>query len=349
MYANFRYHFCETNTVLTSRDYKILQLYPDTTYQFVGLRFYAADLDGDGKDDFTIDMTKKYAPAGSPERKRWFIYGNNEFNFSNYYEMTDTFYNVDLMYIVQDLNNDGKGELVFTNHGTHPYWFTEVMSFGSRPPNITPEYGLNTEYSSWADGFSPGNVNNDLFNDFIRKIPYSSIFLYLGGSPMWAEKRRAYGTSSSYYNLNFGGRVGDVNGDGIDDFCIAENGYPDHTSSPPGNLYIIAGSDVPNGIKENEIKNEQDSGLILGLSPNPVKNVTNVSYYLPFDGELIIELHDITGQNVYKTIIQKEKGDHTELIDLSRLTISSGVYILTLELKQGDKIVSKSLKLQYMK
>lgn len=103
------------------------------------------------------------------------------------------------------------------------------------------------------------------------------------------------------------------------------------------------------GIKEDEIKNEQDSGLILGLSPNPVKTVTNVSSYLPIDGELIIELHDITGQNVYKTIIQKEKGDHTELIDLSRLTISSGVYILTLELKQGDKIVSKSLKLQYMK
>lgn len=166
---------------------------------------------------------------------------------------------------------------------------------------------------------------------------------------MWPEKRRAYGTLSSYYSLNFGGRVGDVNGDGIDDFCIGENGNVDHSSLQPGNLYIIAGSDVPNGIKENGIKNDQDSGLILGLSPNPVKTVTNVSYYLPFDGELIIELHDITGQSIYKTIFQKEKGEHTELIDLSRLTISSGVYILTLELKQGDKILSKSLKLQYMK
>ena len=348
-YANLRYYFCETNSVLTSRDYHILELYPDTTYEFVGLWFYAADLDGDGKDDFTIDMTKKYAPAGSPEKKRWFIYGNNEFNFSNYYEFTDTIEYVDHMYIVQDLNNDGKGELVLANQGTHPYWFTEVMSFGTRPPNITPEYGLNTEYSSWADGFSPGDVNNDGFNDFIRKIPYSSMFLYLGGSPMWAEKRRAYGTSSSYYNLNFGGRVGDVNGDGIDDFCIAENGYTDHTSIPPGNLYIISGSDVPNGIKEDEFKDDQDSGLVLAVSPNPVNTVTNVSYHLPFEGELIIELHDITGQSIYKNILQKEKGDHTELLDLSRLTISSGVYILSLELKQGDKILLKSLKLQYMK
>jgi hypothetical protein len=306
-------------------------------------------LDGDGNDDFTIDMTKKYAPAGSPEKKRWFIYGNNEFHFSNYYEFTDTIQYVDHMYIVQDLNNDGKGELVLANQGTHPYWFTEVMSFGTRPPNITPEYGLNTEYSSWADGFSPGDVNNDGFNDFIRKIPYSSMFLYLGGSPMWAEKRRAYGTSSSSYNLNFGGRVGDVNGDGIDDFCIGENGYTDHTSSPPGNLYIISGSDVPNGIKEDEFKDDQDSGLVLAVSPNPVNTVTNVSYHLPFEGELIIELHDITGQSVYKNILQKEKGDHTELLDLSRFTISSGVYILSLELKQRDKILSKSLKLQYMK
>ncbi len=98
-----------------------------------------------------------------------------------------------------------------------------------------------------------------------------------------------------------------------------------------------------------KLKNDQDSGLTLSCSPNPIKTVTNVSYHLPFDGELIIELHDITGQSIYKNILQKEKGDHTELLDLSRLTISSGVYILTLELKQGDKILSKSLKLQYMK
>ncbi len=348
-YANVRYHFCETNSVLTTREYKVLQFYPDTLYEFSPYKFYSADLDGDSKDDFTIDMYKRYAPASYPERKRWFIYGNNEFNFSNYYEFTDTMQYVDHMYIVQDLNNDGKGELVLANQGTHPYWFTEVMSFGSRPPNITPEYGLNTEWSIWNDGFSPGDVNNDGYNDFIRHIPYSSMFLYLGGSPMWVEKRRAYGTSSSYYNLNFGGRVGDVNGDGITDFCIAENGYPDHTGVPPGNLYIISGSDVPNGIKEDEIKNEQDSGLILGLSPNPVKTVTNVSYNLPYDGELTINLYDITGQCVYKNILQKEKGDHTEIIDFQRLSVASGVYILTLELKHGDKILSKSLKLQYLK
>jgi len=119
--------------------------------------------------------------------------------------------------------------------------------------------------------------------------------------------------------------MGDQNDDGFDDFCIGENGYTDDTSSPPGNLYIIAGSDVPNGIKEDITQIEKESGISVSLSPNPVITVTNVSYSLPFDGELIIELHDITGQNVYKTILQKEKGDHTESIDLSRLTISSRV------------------------
>jgi hypothetical protein len=145
------------------------------------------------------------------------------------------------------------------------------------------------------------------------------------------------------------GRVGDVNGDGIDDFCIGENGYTDHSSSPPGNLYIIAGSDVPNGIREDITQIEKESGISVKLSPNPVKTVTNLSYNLPSDGELTIELYDITGQSIYQTILQKEKGDHTELLDLSRFTISSGVYILSLELKQRDKILSKSLKLQYMK
>ncbi len=348
-YVNINYLFCETNTVLTTRDYHILQLYPDTSYQFGGFTFYSADLDGDGYDDFTVDLYKKHAPAGSPAKKRRFIYGNTEFSFENYHELTDTVQYVDKMYIVQDLNDDGKGELVFTNQGTHPYWFTEVMSFGTRPPNITPEYGLNTELSIWDDGFSPGDVNNDGYNDFIRKVPYSSMFLYLGGSPMWVEKRRAYGTSTSAYNLNFGGRVGDVNGDGIDDFCIGENGGYDHSSRLPGNLYIIAGSDVPNGIEDDKTQNEIESGISVSLSPNPVKTVTNVSYNLPIDGELTIELYDLTGQSIYQTILQKEKGDHTELLDLSRLTSASGVYILTLKLKQADKILTKSLKLQYMK
>ncbi|MBK7866530.1 MAG: T9SS type A sorting domain-containing protein [Ignavibacteriales bacterium] len=349
LYANIRYYFCETNTVLTTRNYYVLQLYPDTNYQFAPFNAGFVDMDGDGKHDFTIDMTKKYAPSGSPEKKRWFIYGNNEFNFSNYYEFTDTIEYVDHMYIVQDLNNDGKGELVFANQGTHPYWFTEVMSFGNRPPNITPEYGLNTEWSIWNDGFSPGDVNNDGYNDFIRKIPYSSMFLYLGGSPMWAEKRRAYGTSSSYYNLNFGGRVGDVNGDGIDDFCIAENGYTDHTSIPPGNLYIIAGSDVPNGIKDEGIATTTDGEIKMTVSPNPSSSVTNISYSLPLDGSLVLKMFDITGKEIITEVTEKEKGDHTEIIDFRRLSVASGVYILTLKLKQADKILSKSLKLQYVK
>jgi hypothetical protein len=69
-YSINRYFFCETNTVLTTRDYHIFQLYPDTIISFVGLTFYAADLDGDGNDDFTIDMTKKYAPCRLTREKK---------------------------------------------------------------------------------------------------------------------------------------------------------------------------------------------------------------------------------------------------------------------------------------
>jgi len=347
-YQHVRINICETNTFLTTRDYNTLLLYPDTSYQ-LGLTFYAADLDGDGKDDISVDLYKKYAPVSSPERKRWFIYGNNEFNLSNYYEFTDTMQYVDHMYIVQDLNNDGKGELVLANQGTHPYWFTEVMSFGSRPPNITPEYGLNTEWSIWNDGFSPGDVNNDGYNDFIRHIPYSSMFLYLGGSPMWAEKRRAYGTSSSYYNLNFGGRVGDVNGDGIDDFCIAENGYRDHTSSPPGNLYIIAGSDVPNGIKEDASASLATEEIQLGVSPNPSSSVVSVSYTLPSNGSLELKLYDINGEEILSGISEKDEGAHTELIDLRALSLSSGVYVVSLHFTGGGKELRKSAKIQFVK
>ncbi len=166
---------------------------------------------------------------------------------------------------------------------------------------------------------------------------------------MWAEERRAYETSSSYYNLNFGGRVGDVNGDGIDDFCIAENGYRDHTSSPPGNLYIIAGSDVPNGIKEDASASVAGDDIQLAISPNPSSSVVNVSYTLPSNGSLQLKLYDINGEEILSGISEKDEGAHTELIDLRALSLSSGVYLVSLHFTGGGKELRKSTKIQFVK
>ncbi|MBK6681595.1 MAG: hypothetical protein IPG53_17105 [Ignavibacteriales bacterium] len=93
-----------------------------------------SDLDDDGKTDFSFQMSKKFAPADSPAVKRRIYYGNENFDFSQYYEITDTFYHIEGMHLMKDLNNDGKGELIFSNQEEHAReWFTDVLSKGESP------------------------------------------------------------------------------------------------------------------------------------------------------------------------------------------------------------------------
>lgn len=343
-------YIIKTEPPFNLNNYSLIQFYPDTSYQVPSLVYSSADLDGDGKTDFSFQMSKKFAPADSPAVKRRMYYGNENFDLSQYYEITDTFYHIEGMHLMQDLNNDSKGELIFSNQGgTYPEWFTDVLSKGSRPPDFIPEEGINTQYAVWAKGFSPGDINGDGYNDYIRPYPHSTMFLYLGGDPMADEKVMAYGTSSSFYNLNFGGRVGDVDGDGIDDICIGENGYYEHlVSSPPGNLYIIKGTRTSTSVKESTL-DAPTAELAVKISPNPTSSIATLTYSLPFEGELRLNINDITGQRIFTNTLMKEKGDNTELLDLTRLVKSSGIYIISLELTSEGKTISKSLKLQYLK
>ena len=140
-----------------------------------------------------------------------------------------------------------------------------------------------------------------------------------------------------------------MDGDGIDDICIGENGYYEHlVSSPPGNLYIIKGTRTSTSVKDSTL-DAPTAELAVKISPNPTSSIATLTYSLPFEGELRLNINDITGQRIFTNTLMKEKGDNTELLDLTRLVKSSGIYFITLELTNEGKTISKSLKLQYLK
>jgi hypothetical protein len=175
--------------------------------------------------------------------------------------------------------------------------------------------------------------------------------LYLGGYPMQEERTKVYSSSSSgIYRINFGGRIGDVDGDGVDDICIGENGGTDHTgTNQPGNIYIIKGTRSPVSVKDENESAITDTQLILNISPNPASSTVNITYKLPYEGEIKLSIHDITGKRVYFSSQREGIGEHVSSLDISEIVKSSGVYILTIELQNGDKRESKSLKLQFLK
>ncbi len=350
-FLNDRIYFFRTDSLMTTQAYHKIELFPDQSYQIKRSYTSFADIDGDRKTDISIVLGKYSAPTAAPERKVRFYYGNTDFDFNDFYEITDTMAYVDHTYLIQDLNNDGKGEIIFNNPGTHPDWYSDVFSFGTRPPNFTVEQGINTQDYPWAAAFSPGDINADGCNDMFRHLPYYIMNLYLGGYPMQEERTKVYSSSSSgIYRINFGGRIGDVDGDGVDDICIGENGGTDHTgTNQPGNIYIIKGTRSPVSVKDEAAPETTESPLTLNISPNPTSSSLNIAYTLPFEGEVKISIHDITGKKVYSTTQIENSGEHASFVDISKIVKSSGVYILTIELHQGDKSVSKSLKLQFLK
>ncbi len=223
-----------------------------------------------------------------------------------------------------------------------------ALSFGTRPPNITPEVRISAGGLS-GGGVSPGDVNGDGYGDLLKYIPYDSYALYLGGSTITGLIAKLY--VSNYFNrdIDFAGRVGDVNGDGVDDICVGENGTVDHSITPAGEIYIYKGTRTPVSVKNESDSLGRQEQLELSISPNPTNGVVAVNSTLRESGDLMIEVFNILGERIYSSSSPREKGAVSEKIDLTHRAGTSGVYIFRTTLTTPGKTYSKSVKVQVVK
>jgi hypothetical protein len=72
--------------------------------------------------------------------------------------------------------------------------------------------------------------------------------------------------------------------------------------------------------------------------PNPAKNSTMIEYSIPEQGEVIFNVHSISGQLLYTQAIQSEFGKH--FIELNISDFAAGIYIYSVEYK-GQKLVKR--------
>ncbi len=118
----------------------------------------------------------------------------------------------------------------------------------------------------------------------LKFIPYDSYGLYLGGSTISGLVAKLYVSHVFLRDINFAGRVGDVNGDGIDDICVGENGSVDHQSIPDGYVYIYKGTRKPASVEEEVVEKTDEKNIEVAISPNPTNGPVTVRFTMPDTG-----------------------------------------------------------------
>jgi hypothetical protein len=299
-----------------------------------------ADIDGDG----CTDISMEYLPVNIPDREfRKFYYGNSSFAFSDTFKIYDTTHII----AIPDMNGDSNGELITLNYGTpYPYWYTIVMSFGTKPPNLSTDAGLNLQNRAYTYITSPGDVNHDGFNDLIVHVSWYLARLFLGGNPIPTEKADEYSFSDK--SPNFSGRIGDVTGDGVDDICIGEEAEYQGEFPQFHRVFIMKGVRKPTGI-EDESSIELPKEIKIYTSPNPFSGSINVKYTIPMKGEVNITVYDIMGREVYKNTSFRTKGEHSEVIDFESLNVSSGTYMIRVSSQKENGQQATTVKVAYIK
>ncbi len=72
--------------------------------------------------------------------------------------------------------------------------------------------------------------------------------------------------------------------------------------------------------------------------PNPAKGNTIINYHIPQDGEIIFQIHTVSGQILYNKVENVSLGEHQ--IELNLSNYASGIYFYSMEYK-GHRIVKR--------
>ncbi len=185
---------------------------------------------------------------------------------------------------VGDINGDGFDDF-FVGSGHHSgggnfRGRVSVYFGGSNPDNI-PDLVLDgdQDYSQFGDSNSIGlgDINNDGYDDFIVGAPYhddggadtinkGKAYIYLGGPiPDGTPDRILTGDQDGANFGISGGTLGDINGDGFDDFGIGADSYSAGGLTLNGRFYVYFGGNDINNLTNTFIDGNADID-VLGYS-----------------------------------------------------------------------------------
>ena len=317
-----------------------------------------ADVNGDGVDDLLVDAYgARYNSANTADNcgKVNLYLGGTILDFAPDIRIPKQDDTISELFAYDmstggDINGDGYDDLlVGRNAGGKLYiYFGPLRCLDPDLTLLAPE---GAKADSWAKiGTNElGDINGDGYGDFLTSGYLDNYedgiaYIYLGGETIGSYFALPNPDEGAASWFSIGSRpLGDVNGDGIDDFLISA---PNHGSENQGKLYIYAGStEITGGLKSAAPK-ELPIGYSLSQNyPNPFNPGTMIDFALPKAGRITLKIYNSLGQEV-KTLLDEDKnmGYHRIYWDGTNSSgekVSSGAYYYRIQM--GDQVKSRSM------
>ena len=89
-----------------------------------------------------------------------------------------------------------------------------------------------------------------------------------------------------------------------------------------------------------QVNNEPFNNInISSINPNPAQNKFDLSFQIPNDGDVAIDIYNTIGQKIFERKLQNiKKGAYKERIDITQSPRENGMYLLKLGQQGLEKI-----------
>jgi len=290
------------------------------------------DINGDGFND--IIMTDLSGPNNINEKNCLIYYGASELKTTfDYSFIIDVDSKVK---VVGDVNNDGYDDFLISEGTVNPRLYFGSVNFNA---NNFLEFSAYKKNDNFGVGFGGiGDINNDGYDDFALNIKnyknklnimVSKLNIYLGGAvidtiPDFSLEGE---TKWGQFGRKVGG-LGDINGDGFNEFYVFASFYP-NSDFPLGKVYIYSMKKFIVSVEKEPYKLQQRFTLHQNY-PNPFNPSTTISYQLPKAAYVTLKVYDVLGKEV-EELVNKNKSAGIYNVTFNADDLPSGLYFYKIE------------------
>ncbi len=296
-----------------------------------------ADMDGDGWGDFACLYNN--APT-------FVLFHPQPGNYLSNHEL---FANGNFGTLIPQAYHAGRPALALTHKRGYLIPPDVHIHLGGQELDTIPDGTFTLDELLWAsEPAYAGDVNNDGWGDWLagseRNFGDLGAFMLFLGGPWISNYTYGHGGFTGYWaeGKNMNG-VGDVNGDGIDDFAmICASDTTGHSGSQ---IVAFAGNEEWQLTADDRPVSPLKSVVQIEAYPNPARESVQIEVLDLSPGSTVVEIYNVLGQSVWKKEVQASGGQIStvwRMRDAKDQQVAAGVYFVQV-LQQGVSLAMQKI------